>query len=91
MKKKQCSLKLEQKQGASNRIMKVTQLEDEPLLPTPCRIKKVIELEEDVPTVAMSITEQNQRQHVKQKQPLKSYPLRHRKADAKTISCKQGA
>ena len=42
--------KSQQKEGASNRITKVVQLEDEPLLPTPCRIKKVIELEEDIPT-----------------------------------------
>ena len=54
-KKKQWTLKLnmkqdikaKKKQGASNRIMKVIQLEDEPLIPKHCRIKKVIELEED--------------------------------------------
>ena len=40
------------------RIMKVVQLEDEPLQPTTCRIKKVTELEEDVPNVATSITEE---------------------------------
>ena len=34
-----------QREGASNRIMKVIQLDDEPLLPTPYRIKKVTELE----------------------------------------------
>ena len=38
--------------------MKVVQLEDEPLQPTTCRIKKVTELEEDVPNVATSITEE---------------------------------
>ena len=80
-----------QKQGASNRIMKVIQLEDGPLLPTPCRIKKVIELEEDVPNKTMLVTEEDHSQDVKQKKPLKSYPLRHRKTDVKTINCKQGA
>ena len=76
-------------QGASNRIMKVIQIEDEPLIH--CRIKKVIELEEEVPNLTTLITEEHQSQDVKQKQPLKSYPLRHRKADAKAINCKQGA
>ena len=79
------------RQGASNRIMKVIQLEDAPLLQTPCRIKKVIELEEDVLNVITLIREEHQNQNVKQKQPLKSYPLRQRKADAKTMNCKQGA
>ena len=73
------------------RIKKVIELEDEPLIPTHCRIKKVIELEEEVPNLTTLITEEHQSQDVKQKQPLKSYPLRHRKADAKTINCKQGA
>ena len=71
--------------------MKVIQLEDEPFLPTPCRTTNVIKLEEDVPTVIMAVTEEHQRQNVKQKQPWKSYPLRHRKADAKAVNCKQGA
>ena len=66
--------------------MKVIQLEHEPLLRTPRRIKKVIELQKDEPTVTMSITVEHQRKDVKQKQPLKSYPLRHRKADGKTIN-----
>ena len=79
------------RQGASNRIMKVIQLEDAPLLQTPCRIKKVIELEEDVLNITTLIREEHQSQDVKQKQPLKSYPLRHRKVDAKTMNCKQGA
>ena len=35
---------------------------------------KVIELEENVPTVTTSITEEHQRQDIKQKQPLKIYP-----------------
>ena len=51
--------------------MKIIQLEDGPFLPTTCRIKKVIELEEDVPTVTMSITGERERQDVKQKQSLK--------------------
>ena len=80
--------KNQQKQGTSNRMMKVIQLEDEPLLPPPCRIKKVIELREGIPTITMSITEESQRQDVKQKKPLNNYPLRHRKADAKTANCK---
>ena len=80
--------KSQKKQGASNRIMKVIQLEDEPLLPAPCRIKKVIELEQDVPNVTTLVTEEHHSQDVKQKQPLKSYPLRHRKTDIKTINCK---
>ena len=42
------------KQGASIRIMKVTQLEDEPFLPISWRIKKIIELEKDAPTVRTS-------------------------------------
>ena len=71
--------------------MKVIQLEDESLIPTHCRIKKVIELEEDAPNITALITEGHQSQDVKQKQPLKSYSLRLRKADAKTINCKQGA
>ena len=83
--------KSQKKQGASNRIMKVIQLEDEPLLPTPCRIMKVIELEQDVPNVTTLVTEEHHSQDVKQKQPLKSYPLRQRKTDIKTINCKQGA
>ena len=88
--------KSQQKQGAGNRIMKVIQLEDKSLLPTPCGIKKVIELKEDAPIRTTSITEEHQRQDFKQKQPLKlptnkSYQLRHRKADAKIINCKQGA
>ena len=45
------------------------------------RIKKVIELEKDISTVTTSITKENQRQHVKQKQPLQSYPLSHSKTD----------
>ena len=57
--------KSQQKQGQSNRIMKVIQLEDEPFLPTPCRIKKVIELEEDIPTITTSITEERQGQDIK--------------------------
>ena len=71
--------------------MKVVQLEDEPLQPTPCRIKNVIELEEDVSNITTLITEEHQSQDIKQKQPLESYTLRHRKADAKTSKCKQGA
>ena len=55
--------------------MKVIQLEDEPFLTTPYRIKKVIGLEEDIPTITTSITEERQGQDIKQKQPLKSYPL----------------
>ena len=82
--------KSKRKQGASNRIMKVVQLEDGPLLPTSCRIKKVIELKEDEPSITTSFTEEHQRQDVKQKQPLKGYPVRHRKTDIKTINCKQG-
>ena len=35
--------KSQQKQGASNRIMKIIQLDDEQLLPTPCRMKYVVE------------------------------------------------
>ena len=54
-------------------------------------MKKVIELEGDVPTVTTSITEEHQRQHVMQKQPVKSYPLSYRKSDEKIINCKQGA
>ena len=73
--------KSQQKQGAINKT--------EPLLPIPCRIKKLIELKEDEPTVATSVTEEYHRQDVKQKQPLKIHPLRHRKADEKTIDCKQ--
>ena len=83
--------KSQKKQGANNRIMRVIQLENEPLLPTPCRTKKVIELQEDVPNIKTLITEEHQSQNVKQKQPLKCYPLRHRKADAKTINYKQEA
>ena len=83
--------KSQKKQGASNRIMTVIQLEDEPLIPTHCRIKKLIELEEDVPNITTLITEEHQSQDVKQKQPIKCYPLRPRKVDAKTINCKQGA
>ena len=82
--------KSQKKQGASNRIMEVIQLENEPLLPSPCRIKKVIELEEDVPNITTFITEEHQFQDIEQKQPLKSYPLRYRKADAETVTCKQG-
>ena len=52
--------------------MKVIQFEDEPLIPTHCRIKKVIELEEEVPNLTTLITEEHQSQDVKQKQPLKS-------------------
>ena len=37
--------KIHQKEGASSRKMKVIQLENEPLLPTPYRIKRVIVLE----------------------------------------------
>ena len=48
--------KSQQKQGASNRIIKIMQLEDEPLQSIPCRIKKVIEIEEDLPTATTSIT-----------------------------------
>ena len=66
------SQKKKKKQGASNRRMKVIQFEDEPLIPTHCRIKKVIELEEDVPNITTLITEEHQSQDVKQKQPLKS-------------------
>ena len=64
--------KSQKKQGASNRIMTVIQLEDEPLISTHCRIKKLIELEEDVPNITTLITEEHQSQDVKQKQPLKS-------------------
>ena len=64
--------------------MKVIQLEDRSLLPAPCRTKKVNEL------ITTLITEQHQNEDVKQKQPLKRYPLRHRKADEKTIHWKQG-
>lgn len=35
---------------------------------------KVIELEENVPTVTTSITEEHQRQDIKQRQSLKIYP-----------------
>ena len=98
MKKKQWTLKLNMTQDTNtkksrrkNKIMKVVQLVDEPLLPTPCRIKKVIELEKDVPNITTLITEEHQSQDVKQKQLLKSCPLRQRKADAKTSKCKQGA
>ena len=70
--------------------MKVIQLEDEPFLPTPCRIKKVIELEEDIPTITTSITEERQGQDIKQKQPLKSYPLWRRTADTHANNYKQG-
>ena len=98
MKKKQWTLKLNmtqdtnaKKSRSKNKIMKVVQLVDEPLLPTPCRIKKVIELEKDVPNITTLITEEHQSQDVKQKQLLKSCPLRQRKADAKTSKCKQGA
>ena len=59
--------KSQKKQGANNRIMRVIQLENEPLLPTPCRTKKVIELEEDVPNIKTLITEEHQSQDVKQK------------------------
>ena len=38
--------------------MKAVQLEDELLQPTTSRIKKVTELEEDLPNVATSITEE---------------------------------
>ena len=64
--------------------MKVIQLEVRSLLPTPCRTKKINEL------ITTLITEQHQSEDVKQKQPLKSYPLRHRKADEKKINWKQG-
>ena len=37
--------KSQKKQESSNRIKKVIQVEDEPLIPTHCRIKKAIELE----------------------------------------------
>ena len=37
--------KIHQREGASSRKMKVIQLENEPLLPTPYRIKRVIVLE----------------------------------------------
>ena len=62
----------QKKQGVSNRIMKIIQLEDDPLLPTPCRIKKVTELEEDVPNITTLVTEEHHSQDVKQKQPPKS-------------------
>ena len=52
--------------------MKVIQLEDKPLIPAHCRIKKVIELEEDVPNVTTVIIGEHQSQDAKQKQPLKS-------------------
>ena len=71
--------------------MKVIQLEDQPLLPTPWRIKKVIELEEDLLNITTLITKEHQSQDFRQKQPVKTYPLRHRKADAKTVNCKQEA
>ena len=74
--------KCQQKQGA-NGIIKLMYLEDEPFLPPPCRIKKVIELEEDVPIATTTITEEHQRQDVKQKQPLK------RKTNEKIVNCKQ--
>ena len=51
------------------------------MLPTPCRVKKVIELQEDIPNITTLITEEQQ----------KSYPLRHRNTDAKTINCRKGA
>ena len=41
--------------------MKVIQLEDEPLIPTPFGIKKVIELEDGIPTITRSITEERQK------------------------------
>ena len=71
--------------------MKEIQLEDQPLLPTPWRKKKVIELEEDLLNITTLITKEHQSQDFKQKQPVKTYPLRHRKADAKTVNCKQEA
>ena len=71
--------------------MKVIQLEDQPLLPTPWRIKKVIELEEDLLNITTLITKEHQSQDFKQKQPVKTYPLRHRKADVKTVNCEQEA
>ena len=39
--------------------MKVIQLVDEPSLPTPCRIKKVTELEGGILTVTMPIIEEH--------------------------------
>ena len=90
MKKKQCTLKFnmaqdksQQKQGANGIIKLMMSHEDEPFLPPPCRIKKVIELEEDVPIATTSITEEHQRQDIKQKQPLK------RKTNKRTTNCKQ--
>ena len=61
--------------------MKVIQLEDKPLILAHCRTKKVIELEEDVPNVTTVIIGEHQSQDAKQKQPLKSYPLRRQKFD----------
>ena len=66
----------------------VIQLEDESVLSTRGRIKKIIELEEDMPAITRQITTEHQRQDVKQKEPLRSDPLRHTEADAKTINCK---
>ena len=40
--------KSQQNQGAIDRIMQVVQLQDESLLPTACRVKKVIKLGEDI-------------------------------------------
>ena len=53
--------KSQQKQGASNRIMKIIQLDDEQLLPTPCRMKNVVELQEDMKSVAMSVLGEHKR------------------------------
>ena len=75
--------KTEQKHGASNRIMKVIQLQDKPLLPNHCRIMKVIELKEDVPTATTSITEEHQRQDIKQKQLLKKLPAKTQESRSK--------
>ena len=53
--------KSQQKQGASNRIMKIIQLDDEQLLPTPCRMKNIVELQEDMLSVAMSVLGEHKR------------------------------
>lgn len=87
-KKKHWTLKLNTAQ--ETKAKESNPIRDGSLLPTSCRIKKVIELKEDEPSITTSFTEEHQRQDVKQKQPLKGYPVRHRKTDIKTINCKQG-
>ena len=41
--------------------MKIIQLDDEQLLPTPCRMKNVVELQEDMLSVAMSVLGEHKR------------------------------